>query len=317
MGAAVCAAGLLVSCTKDGNGDETPVHPMVGTYGFAPYEVTEMTSGETTFANFPVSGPLYAVWEANDAFTDNMQGVFRMMGGCLLPQALGTIELKADGYVGASYVPDAQVKADNLMTWAMGTMFTGTYPTVEEVTADAATEGFVSTGTEDKFVSWSEKNGVLTLKIAMEAVLGGEDAAGIGEMIDQILSMAPADIKVMLAGLLSNEDLNKLNDGTIVQLKRWVIDGIPMNVKEESGKTNIYLPKSAFDSMMTLKDMGTTDSSGNPVMKNDLMILWDALSAAGLIPDEAKIAGAMIQLMGTYWEKTTDFSLGFSLVKNS
>ena len=324
LSAALCAMGLSVSCTKDGNGNKEPepVHPMVGTYRLASYEVTDKPSGEdAVVANFPVSGPLYAVWKATDesgaedAFTGNMQGIFRMMGGALIPQLLNTIELKADGYIGASYVAEPEVKTDKLMTWAMGTMFSQTYPTIDEVTADAATGGFVNTAAEEKTVSWTEQNGKFTLKVDIDAILGEEGNEDISELVKQVLAMEPAAIKTMLATLLEDESINNISDDTIKQLQGWILNGIPMTKEEKDGKVNIFLPKSAFDSMMTMRETGETDDWGDPVMKNDLMIVWDALNKAGAIPEDAAMAGMMINLMGAYWEKTTDFALGLSLVK--
>lgn len=323
LSAALCAMGFSVSCTKDGNGNKEPepVHPMVGTYRLASYEVTDKPSGEeSVVANFPVSGPLYAVWKATDesgaedAFTENMQGVFRMMGGALIPQLLNTIELKADGYIGASYVAEPEVKTDKLMTWAMGT-FSQKYPTIDEVTADAATGGFVSTTAEEKTVSWTEQNGKFTLKVDIDAVLGEEGNEDISELVKQVLVMEPAAIKTMLAALLEDESINNISDDTIKQLQGWILNGIPMTKEEKAGKVNIFLPKSAFDSMMTMRETGETDDWGDPVMKNDLMIVWDALNKAGAIPEDAAMAGMMINLMGAYWGKTTDFALGLSLVK--
>lgn len=45
------------------------------------------------------------------------------------------------------------------------------------------------------------------------------------------------------------------------------INGIPMNKKEESGKTYLYLDKSAFDTFMILRDTGEKDDYGAPIMK--------------------------------------------------
>lgn len=321
LGAALCVMGLSVSCTKDGNGNKEPepVHPLVGTYRLASYEVTDKPSGEdAVVANFPVSGPLYAVWkstdEAEEAFTENMEGIFRMMGGALIPQLLNTIELKADGYIGASYVAEPEVKTDKLMTWAMGAMFSTTYPTIDEVTADAATGGFVNTAAEEKTVSWTEQGGKFTLKVDIDAILGEEGNEDISELVKQVLTMEPAAIKAMLATLL-DESINNISDETIKQLQGWVLNGIPMTKEEKDGKVNIFLPKSAFDSMMTMRETGETDDRGDPVMKNDLKIVWDALSKAGAIPEDAAMAGTMIDLIGAYWEMTTDFALGLSLVK--
>lgn len=51
-------------------------------------------------------------------------------------------------------------------------------------------------------------------------------------------------------------DLANVTDASIRQLQGWALNGIPMNKKEENGKTYLYLDKSAFDTFMTLRDTG-------------------------------------------------------------
>ena len=58
-----------------------------------------------------------------------------------------------------------------------------------------------------------------------------------------------------------------------------------------------------------------TDDWGDPKSTNDLTVVWNALLAANIIPKDAEAAGAMIGILGSYWDKTSVFDLGFDLVK--
>lgn len=87
----------------------------------------------------------------------------------------------------------------------------------------------------------------------------------------------PATVKTLLGGIL-NVDLSGLQNATISQIASWAKDGIPMNIRiADNGHTYIYLDKSAFDNLFTLRDTGEVDDWGDPQWTNDLMILWNAL----------------------------------------
>ena len=89
-----------------------------------------------------------------------------------------------------------------------------------------------------------------------------------------------------------------------------------MNIKTaDNGHTYIYLDKSAFDNLFTLRDTGETDSWGDPVSVNDLILLWNALVEGGIVPEEAQAAGMFIQMIGGYWAVTTSFNLGLDLMR--
>ena len=106
-----------------------------------------------------------------------------------------------------------------------------------------------------------------------------------------------------------------VTDASIRQLQGWALNGIPMNKKEESGKTYLYLDKSAFDTFMILRDTGEKDDYGAPIMKNDLLYVWEALVSANLIPAEAAQAVILIQIISGYWSETKTFDIGLDLVK--
>lgn len=320
MLAVLCTVTLFTSCSDDNGGDTpNPVNPLVGTYGLADYTTEDfvVTEGENPIKNFPISGPLYAEWEANDAFTVVASGMFRMMGAALLPQVLNTVELKEDGNIIASYVDKPTLKGtDQLMNWAMGGMLMRTFPKESEITSLAAVSGF--TTSPEGLATWSESNGKLLVKLnianILGAALGGQDASGLEEIINQVLMSEPSVLKEMLKSMFQI-DLTNVSDATIKQLQGWALNGIPMNKKEEAGKVYLYLDKSAFDSMMTLRETGEVDDWGTPVMKNDLMYVWDALVAANLIPEEAQMASALLQIISGYWSKTETFNIGLDLIK--
>lgn len=313
------AVTMFTSCSDSDDPTPEAVNPLVGTYALTDYTTENfvIVEGEDPVANFPVAGPVYAEWDANDAFTVAAGGIFRMMGAALLPQVLNTIELKEDGNIVAAYVDKPTLQGtDKLMGWAMAGLLTRTYPEKSEITSLAATSGFVTS--PNGLAAWSEANGkfIVKLNIAniLSAALGGQDTSGLEEIINQILTGEPADVKLAL-NTLFQIDLTNVSDATIKQLQGWALNGIPMNKKEEAGKICLYLDKSAFDSMMTLRETGETDDWGQPVKKNDLMYVWDALVAANLIPAEAQQAGALIQLISGYWAKTEAFNIGLDLIK--
>ena len=65
-----------------------------------------------------------------------------------------------------------------------------------------------------------------------------------------------ATVKALLGGLL-NADLSGIQNATINQITCWAKDGIPMNIKiADNGHVHIYLDKSAFDNLFTLRSTG-------------------------------------------------------------
>lgn len=181
------------------------------------------------------------------------------------------------------------------------------------------TSGFVSSSAG--LASWEEKNGLFTLKFnianILSAALGGSDTSDIAGIIDQVLNNStPADIKQLLGVVLGGADLSGIQDATITQLLGWCKNGIPMELRTlDNGHMLIVLNKSAFDNLFTPRESGKTDEFGTPEMTCDMLILWEALTTANLIPQEAKAASAMLNIMMAYWSKTQSFDLGFELVK--
>ena len=196
-----------------------------------------------------------------------------------------------------------------------GLMF-GTFPEKTEITSLAATSGFVNSPAG--LATWSESNGKVVVKLnitnILGAALGGQDASSLETIINQVLTGEPAVLKELLKSLFQI-DLANVTDASIRQLQGWALNGIPMNKKEENGKTYLYLDKSAFDTFMTLRDTGEKDDYGEPIIKNDLLYVWEALVSANLIPAEAAGAVALIQIISGYWSETKTFDIGLDLMK--
>lgn len=317
----LCTATLFISCSDDEESTPNPVNPLVGMYSLSDYETVDFVAaeGETPIKNFPKAGPLYAKWDTkeDDAFTVVASGMFRMMGAAMLPQVLNTIEMSEDGNIIASYVDKPTLQGtDNLMNWAMAGLMGGTFPEKSEITSLTATSGFVNSPTG--LATWSENNGKVVVKLnitnILGAALGGQDASSLEAIINQILTGEPAVLKELLKSLFQI-DLTNVTDASIRQLQGWALNGIPMNKKEENGKTYLYLDKSAFDTFMTLRTTEEMDDYGEPVVKNDLLYVWEALVNANLIPAEAAQAVALIQIISGYWNETKTFDIGLDLVQ--
>ncbi len=304
----VSMTAIVSSCDdsgKNGGEGEVPTHPMVGTYGLDTYK----TEGEK---NLPVSSPLYTVWSGNES-TENMANIFRMMGGAMLPQVLGSIELKADGNLCASYVEKPVINGqDSLMKWSMGA-FWGPFPEEAEVNALSENVGAM-VSSADGLAAWSETNGVFNVKLDLAAIIGaatGSDGSAIADMIMELVKQEPEAVKGMLAAILG-EKMNLISNETIKQFQSWVLNGIPMKAEEKDGKTCLYLPKTEFDSIFTTRKV-----EGFEEDMNDILIIYLALMEKNMIPQDMQIIGVLFQSFGGEWKNTTDFRLGLSLVKNN
>ena len=266
--------------------------------------------------NWPTASALYSNWTftGEDQYPEFMSALFRHLGGAILPQVLNSITLDNNGNILADYVASPNVVMDP--SSIMSIFFTGTFPDKSAVTSSFATSGFTSS--PEELATWSENNGKFTVKLNITKILSesmGEDASSLQGIIDQILNGQPATIKSLLGRMLG-ADLSGIQDATISQLIGWVKNGVPMNIRvADNGHTYIYLDKSAFDNLFTLRATGEVDDWDGPVMANDLTILWNALVASGTIPTEAQAAGTILSMIGSYWSVTTGFDLGLDLVR--
>jgi hypothetical protein len=308
----LAATSVFTSCSNNDQPDPTPPLPpppvvpdMV--FNMADYAAmdTPYAIGNTEFTNFPTNGALFCEWNSPTSFTgETMAALLRHLGGAILPQVLKSITLKGDGNVIAEYIDKPTINIDPMTI--MTAMF-GTYPAAADVTSHFPTTGF--TTAPEGMAVWTEAGGNFGLKLNIVYILGslGEEASTIAPILTQVLNGTPAEVKTMLAALYP--DAANISDATIAQLLSWVKDGIPMKMETlENGHTVIYLNKSAFDNLFTLR---TVD--GNET--NDLMIIWNMLSSMNIIPAEAAMAGLLLTNFGDTWGATTDFKLGLELVK--
>ena len=127
------------------------------------------------------------------------------------------------------------------------------------------------------------------------------NAEGMSAIINSVLTSEPAQLKQILAGLLGVSEI-PVSDETIALLQNWTINGIPMNVKTANGHTYIYLDKATLTPIMKMR-------SGS----SDLQNLWNMLSAAGVIPAEAAMAGMLLTAISSNWDATETFDLGLDL----
>lgn len=300
--ALICSVALFTACSDDEGGNGGNPNPWVGTYELADYTaVPDYSWNESSVANWPTESALYAEWTCDDNYTEFLSALFRYLGGSILPETLNSITLQEDGNVVANYMASPTISLDP--SAIMG-VFLGAFPEVDA--SGFPTSGFVASPAN--LATWTESNGQLTVKLNINEILNetiGENPE-MQELIAGILDMEPAQLKAVLSTLLGGADLSKLSDATIVQLQGWVKNGIPMHIETaENGHTYIYLDKSAFDNLFT------ADESGN----SDIIILWGALSNAGIIPQEAQTAGLLLPMFNQYWPTTDTFNLGLDLIK--
>ena len=305
--ALICTISLFTACS-----DDEKESRWAGNYGMTDYTVeADHMWGETPTVNWPISGAIYSDWKytGKDNYPDFMAAVIRYIGGAILPQALKNVSLNGDGSISADYIAKPNIVFDPMQ---MMMLFGGEFPSASEVKANFATSGFVTSPKNLAF--WSEKNGKILVKLDLAAILKetlGDESEAMANVINGILDSKPAELKQLLGGLLG-VDLSKVKDATISQILGWVKNGVPMNIKDENGHTYIYLDKSAFDNLMT-PHPGEVDEYDQPVC--DLMIIWNALVAKGLIPAEAAAAAILLQQFPNFWPVTTEFALGLDVTK--
>lgn len=296
------------------------------TYELAPYSAVDAfeTMG-MALVNYPTAGALYSTWKANvmkdgavtedpEEYVDVMTGLFRCLGGALLPQALHSITLSADGNITADYVAKPTIVFD--ANWMMGVFFTGSFPTQSTIADLVATSGW--TTSPKNLAYWFLKDNKIYVKLDIASILataGGENMGNISGIIEQVLNGQPAVIKELLKTI--GFDLDKVSDASIEHLLGMVKNGFPMVPVSKDGHTYLYLDKDVFDPLFKMTDTGEVDDWGGPVYASDLTYIWNALAASGILPAEAQAAGVFVQMIGNYWNLsalTSEFNLGLDLI---
>lgn len=257
--------------------------------------------------NKVTSSPLYFNWEPDGRYSKDAIPIYKALGAMLLPQVLNSVTFEADGNIIASYSKRALQIDMNTLQYVMF----GMYPTTEDVEKLIPTEGWIAS--PKHLAYWYNKDNKLYVKLNIAAIVSqamGADASGLQEIISTILQSDVATIKGLLGKLLKI-DVSSISDETFEMLLDWIKNGIPLSVNNSNGCMNVYLDKTAFDSIMTDKETPTNDN--NYGEKADLIKLWGILSASGIIPEDAKIAALLFSNIPGAWPQTTAFDLGLSL----
>lgn len=315
--ALICAVSLFTACSDDDNeGNEGgAIHPLVGVYELNAYTAENVTLGGNTAPtpNYPLTSPLYVEYKTSDknaVSAATMAGLFRMMGGAMLPQFLSNIELDKDGNILARYVEHPVLNgSDKLMGWGMGAMFGTGYPKASEITSLATATDFVQS--PSGLATWIEKNGEFIVKLdivnIIAAALGAESAPELGELINSVLAQTPAELKELLKSML-NLDLTNVSDETIQTIQNWALHGVPMNVTVADGHTYLYLDKADWDTFFKPRKAGDQNSG-------DITTLILTMVESGILPQDAQMAALMLSGITAVWDDTSVFNIGLDLIK--
>lgn len=278
----------------------------LGDYTTGPLEAIGMSRATLTSA-------MYMNWEIEDEYCSTIFPVFvRAIGGVIFPQLIKSVTLEADGNIRAEYSTSSLTVDPSII---MGMMFTGMAPSAEEVNALIPTDGWVSS--PKNLVHWFEKDGKLFLKLNLSAIVAQSMvmSENMGKLVNEILPLVlnkdVATLKNLLGKLLAM-DLSSISDETFAMLIDWVRNGIPLNLVKTEGHTYIHLDKAAFDPIMTDRALSPDDDSFGT--KSDLMMLWQILSEAAIIPEDAQAAIILLIMMPQNWPDTQAFDLGLDLV---
>lgn len=281
----------------------------IGNYALGNYSAGNLDSFGSDFSIVATS-PLYVEWQGiEDGTAPLYAGLLRGVGGILLPQVLKNITLESDGNITAQYSSKSITMDQEKI---MG-MLNGIVPSEEDIKTLIPTSWSYS---PKNLAYWYEKDEQLYIKLNIAAIIGtamGGDASGLSSIISEVLHGSPASIKAMIKNIF-NINFDKVSDKTFETLLDWVNNGIPMNVKTINGHTYIYLDKEALTPLLKSYETGEVDSWGNPEQVMDIVIIWQALSEAEIIPKEAEAAVFLVAVIGGYYNMSTGFNLGLDLI---
>lgn len=269
------------------------------TYKLADYTTGELTYNGFTNPNAVIAGAGYVNYVTATPDDGISYGVmFRSLFGALLPQVLKTVTLEADGNITAEYIKAPKIQFDPMWIFMS--------PTSDVVQALIPSSGW--TKSVKNLAFWFEKDGKLYLKLNVASIVSqamGVGSEGLGDIISQVLNGDAAMLKGLLEKMLQ-VDASGISDESINMLLSWVKDGVPMTVKTADGHTYMYLDKEAFDPLMKMRKMGDKETS-------DILTVWQMLSDAKIIPEEAAMASSIILGVCQKWSETEAFELGLDL----
>lgn len=280
------------------------------TYSLAKYTTGEIDMGGTPYQSVS-TGALYVNWQGFSDYTGAFYaGMFRGIGGMLLPQVLQSIALEVDGNISAQYTSGKNLVFDMK---TITDIMSGSVPPADEVNALIPSTGWMSS--PKNLAYWYEKDGKFYIKLNIASILTqamGPKAEALSEIISQVLNGDAATIKELLKAL--NIDLSTIPDEDINTLLGWVKNGIPMNVKVADGHTYIYLDKEALAVLFKMYPTGEVDDWGDPETTSNLLSIWKILLAAKIIPQDMEQVGAAFAIIGIYYNSSSEFDLGLDLL---
>lgn len=296
---------------------------LAGTYGWAPIENNGDYQG---MPGMPSASGFYidVVDDNGTVGGDNssLGYIVRPLLGGILPQALGSVTLSADGNIRADY-SSASVAiplADEFdlsdptqqMNWMYAGIMMGGF-TQEKL--DAMLSGRSYQSSPANLAYWFVRDGQLYVKLNIAAVISqamadsGMTGNGLdlSAIINQVLDTDAQGLRGLLSSLsglmgnsaaLVNLIAEKADDNTLNTLLDWVKTGIPLNVESVDGHLRLYLDREDLDMFIQLlKDPE----------------IYAAITA--MVPAEAQMATGFIYQICNDWDNLSTFNVGLDLIK--
>lgn len=282
-----------------------------GTHGLADYATAKLiVKGKEK--SYVASGALYFNVEGEKISTTDSLSIInalRGIGGYILPQLLGDITLNSDGNITAKYVKESNIDMAKTTEVMTNMLWLGVLPSENDVKAlIPAKDKYVSS--PNNLAYWYQKDNKLYVKLNVPVILaqalGTSSNTELANVISSVLNGDVTTIKNLIKGL--GIDISAIPDEDITTLLGWVNNGFPMTVKAPEGKLAIYLDKEALSVLLKINKVG--DSS-----RSNLMVIWNVLSKANIIPESMQIAGMLVQSMEGVYAKSSTFDLGLDLTK--
>lgn len=296
---------------------------LAGTYGWAPIENNGDYQG---MPGMPSASGFYidVVDDNGTVGGDNssLGYIVRPLLGGILPQALGSVTLSADGNIRADY-SSASVAiplADEFdlsdptqqMNWMYAGIMMGGF-TQEKL--DAMLSGRSYQSSPANLAYWFVRDGQLYVKLNIAAVISqamadsGMTGNGLdlSAIINQVLDTDAQGLRGLLSSLsglmgnsaaLVNLIAEKADDNTLNTLLDWVKTGIPLNVESVDGHLRLYLDREDLDMFIQLlKDPE----------------IYATITA--MVPAEAQMATGFIYQICNDWDNLSTFNVGLDLIK--
>lgn len=297
-------------------------------------EVTNDVNNE----NRILTGAAYVDTEMAPGTDQGYNSTLRSILSYILPQFIGSISLKEDGNITATYsneslllmgkMPDVfMTELTNMDMWTM--LSSKHLEFLLKLIGNGIDNADVTLVTNDRtyqsspthLAYWYPRDGKVMVKLDIAAIIT-QIAANSGKTVDKKLLSTLTDlllqidavqlksILIQLNETLNNEIINiitSLDDSTFLQIASWLVDGIPMNVEISNGHTHIYLNKEALQPLFVLLPQLTT-------------ILQQMLSSTMPETVYSMIGGSIEKLLTDCrndWPNAVRFNIGLDFVPDN